>query len=55
MISIVGDLFISLLKRHRELKDTSALLPGHGGVLDRFDSLVAALPFFALAVVLWGQ
>jgi phosphatidate cytidylyltransferase len=55
MISIAGDLFISLLKRQRALKDTSALLPGHGGILDRFDSLVAALPFFALAVALWGQ
>jgi phosphatidate cytidylyltransferase len=55
MISIVGDLFISLLKRQRQLKDTSELLPGHGGILDRFDSLTAALPFFALAVMLWGQ
>ncbi len=55
MISIAGDLFISLLKRQREIKDTSSLLPGHGGVLDRFDSLTAALPFFALAAMLWGQ
>jgi phosphatidate cytidylyltransferase len=54
-ISIAGDLYISLLKRQRGLKDTSALLPGHGGVLDRFDSMVAALPFFTLAVMLWGQ
>ncbi len=54
LASIGGDLFISLLKRQRDLKDTSNLLPGHGGVLDRFDSLSAALPFFALAVMLWG-
>lgn len=54
LASIGGDLFISLLKRQRDLKDTSALLPGHGGVLDRFDSLSAALPLFALAVMFWG-
>lgn len=54
-ISIGGDLLISLLKRHRQLKDTSDLLPGHGGVLDRFDSLGAALPFFALAIELLGR
>ncbi len=55
IISIGGDLLISLFKRHRQLKDTSDLLPGHGGVLDRFDSLGAALPFFALAVKLLGS
>ncbi len=55
IISMGGDLFISLLKRQRQMKDTSNLLPGHGGILDRFDSLGAALPFFALAIALWGQ
>lgn len=54
LLSIGGDLFMSLLKRQRGIKDSSNLLPGHGGILDRFDSLGAALPYFALAVALWG-
>ena len=54
ILSMFGDLMASLIKRHYGAKDFSHLIPGHGGIMDRFDSVIMAAPAMYLFLMVYG-
>ena len=53
IIAQIGDLFASSIKRYVGIKDYGNLIPGHGGILDRFDSVILVTPFVYSAIILF--